>query len=544
MSRPAGLAALAAEATRIREANLRACLDPAFPLSRPAAHQLEFFSDLCRVQYRVIRGGNQSSKTACTSRELSWCMTGTHPGWERHTSGRCPICKTPPTCVEGYDFHCDAGHEWRDWGSGVLTALIVGQSRAAMEKEIWQAKMKPFFPEKEWHEESSGGYISAVINKKNDDRIIFLSHADSSPKNIKYLQTFVANFVLLDEMPTNVAVFEEIMRRADSRKAPVSMGFTPKVFNGAVKRFVDSLKPPQGKVYRFSKFQNPLFVGKEKEEYAKLEGLPEHTKNCILFGDWMPGDGLVFWYEPEKHSKKRHPLYSTDWPHVLIVDPATESKLGFLLAHRVPDGLPLVDGCTPPGHWSIQRAEYVEGVYTPHRIVTEVEERAAPYNLIERVSDPAASWFIRAAEDRPDGPSVHYSTVSHKNMEGRKDAMIASAQQSLGQTVWIEDGHDTVYLTDELGTMARSPDTGKIRKSRKYHLIDCLNYFVDCLPYRLPAAPLIGLEAQRRSLDEWRNSGSRAIPQELVGLREMEKKFNRIRISMNTALGRRLPRFR
>jgi hypothetical protein len=407
-----------------------------------------------------------------------------------------------------------------------------------MEKELWEAKMKPFFSEDEWNEDRSGGHLASVTNKLNGDRIIFLSHADSSPKNIKYLQTYVANFILLDEMPSSVAVFEEVMRRGDSRRAILNMGFTPKVANGAVKRLIDAIEPPRGRVYRFSKFQNPLFKGKEAEEMAKLEGLPEHTKRCILYGDWMPGDGLVFWLDSARHFRAPHPDYSKEWPHVLVVDPATESKLGYLLCYRVPDGSISVPGCVPPGHWAVKEASYVEGIYTPHKIVEEVERKAAPYNVIERVADPAASWFIRAAEDQPDGSSVHYSSVPSKNLEGRKDGMIAATQQTLGSTLFIEETRETIHLIDELGTMTRSSDTGRIRKARKYHLIDSLNYFVDCLPYRLPSAPLMGLEAQRRHYSDWKESGARTPP-ELAGLVRTERALNKIRKSFNALAVRR-----
>jgi hypothetical protein len=466
-------------------------------------------------------------------------MTGTHPFWERHTAVRCPVCKTAPTKVGEYDYTCDAGHIWRDWGSGPLTALIVGQSRAAMEKEIWENKMKPFFPESEWEEGRTGGYIASVENKKNGDRIIFLSHADSSPKNIKYLQTYVAHLIMLDEMPSSVAVFEEVMRRGDSRRAILNMGFTPKVFNGAVRRFVDKITPPTGKVYRFSKFQNPLFRGKEAEEMAKLDGLPEHTKNCILYGDWMPGDGMVFWYEEDKHSALPHPHYSQSWPHVVVVDPATESKLGYTLFYRVPDSEIAFPGCIPPGCWGLREASYVEGIYTPHKIVSTVESKNVGYNIIDRISDPAASWFIRAAEDPPEGGApVRYNTVVAKNMEGRKDGMIAATQQALGSTVFLERGNNTILLADELGTMIRSVDSGKIRKARKYHLIDCLNYFVDCLPYKLPKAPIYGLEAQRRAYADWREKGGRT-PDEIAGLVSNEKKLLKINRAFNALAARR-----
>jgi len=500
--------------------------DAAFPESRPAPHQWEFFRtaiernehDEPAVPIRYIRGGNQSSKTSTACRELAWIMTDTHPlGFKRP----------------------------KRWGTGPLTAIVAAQSLLSAEEEIWTNKLKPFFGP-EWEEERKNGYLRIVRNVKNGNRIIFLSHADSSEQNRKYMQGFVAHYVLLDEMPTSFAILEELERRIDSRKGLLVGAFTPKVFNGAVKRRVDALQMPAGRVFRFSKFQNPLFAGREEDEWAKLEGLPEHVKRCVLFGEWMPGEGLVFWYEPERHATRRHPQYSKDWEHVLVVDPATESKLGFLLVYRIPETARRVDWAPPPGAWVVKTANYVEGIYVPTKIVDEVEGRVRDVRLIERVSDPAATWYIRQAAEMPDGRKYEYSGVPSKNMEGRKDEMLASSQGALGVSVWVEDHAgagvgetgDTSFLIDELGTMSRSPHTNQIVKAKKYHLIDCLNYFVDRLPYARPTAQVTDLTTQTILFNQWRGAPpGTPPPAEIASVVNAVSALNQFRVQVSGPLG-------
>lgn len=524
--------------------------DPAFPESRPTEHQWGFFNDIGRLQYRIARGGNQSSKSSTTTREMSWVFTATHPKWKRPSSTQCPCCDAKPILIGGADYRCVTGHEWRDWGAGPLLGIVAGQSKTAMEEELWKNKMRPFFGP-EWKERHRGGYLSSVRNEKTGDRIIFLSHADSSEQNRKYLQTFVAHYVLLDEMPTSMGIFEELMRRTDSRCGYFVAGFTPKVYSGAVKRWVDSLEEPTGKVYRFSKFQNPLFAGREEEERAKLKGLPQAAIDCILFGDWMPGDGLVFWFEEKLHGCARRPDYSERWPHVLVVDPATESKLGLFLAYHVPETAPVLAGpYPPPGGWVCRRSVYVEGVYTPTKIVDEVESSVVEFNLVERVSDPAATWFIRQAADMPDdaklspavrGRSIFYTGVPGKNIDGRKNEMLVESQAALGSKLWIESTPDTSFLIDELGTMARSPDTNQIRKAKRFHLVDCLNYFVDRLPFALPLPQSTDLDEQQQLYARWREAGGAAAgdpPPAIERVVAAERELARFRTAVRLTLSR------
>ncbi len=535
------LAALAVK--RLERSELAVVIDPAFPKSRAAPHQDAFFRDAGRYPFRIIRAGNQSAKSTTGLRDLTYVMTGTHPHWRRPTASACPCCRSAPVSKEeNGDLTCANEHTWRDWGTGALTAIVAGQSYTSMEEELWRNKMKPFFGP-EWKEFHKGGQLKKVENVRTGDRILFLSHADSSEQNRKYLQSFVAHYVYLDEMPTSVAIFEELQRRVDARRGYFTAGFTPKVYSGAVRRWVDNLEAPTGLVYRFSKFQNPLFKGKEAEERAKLKGLPEHYVKCVLFGDWMPGDGLVFWFEPDLHGAARHPGYDKSWAHVLVVDPATESKLGFLMAYRIPESAAVLQGHPPPGSWVVYRAFYVEGVYTPTKIVAHVEALAAEGapNLIERVSDPAATWYIRQASDMPaPHPSVQYSGVYGKNVDGRKDSMLAASQQALGQNVWVELNDETVFLQDEFGSMVRSPDTGQIRKAKRFHLIDSFNYFVDRLPFDSATPMVQGLTAQQQAFHAYHVARdadpTTELPKDLEAVAELDAALANFRIQVSGPL--------
>jgi hypothetical protein len=469
----------AAAAKRLRQMQIAEAFDPAFPESRPTPEQWEFFRDI-GIRYRWIVAANRTGKTASPAREIAWICNGNHPFWTRPEA----------------------------WGDEPLTILISAQSKKLAEEEIWTKKLQPFFDMSLWKERRVGGLLDSVENTKTGDTIIFVSHADGSEKNRRFLQGFTCHISWCDEMPGSVGVLEELMRRVDGREGYFVASFTPKVANGAIRRIVDAapVEKVEGQLsrrYKWSRFSNPLFKGKEAEAYASLEGLSEAMKRCILFGDWAPGDNLVFWYEPGAQGTPIPATYSLSWRHMAVVDPATESKLGLLIFAEVP--LDSTDATAPPpGSWLITRAEYVEGIFTPHKIVDDVERRIAPYNIVERIADPAATWFIRQAEDMPDGRKFLYRGVPHKNDEGMKEQMIADVQDALGTRVWIVESQTTALLVDEIGTCSRSEDTGQIRKRSRFHLLDCLQYGVQMLPTPVLVKTYSSYEDRLRAYDDWR----------------------------------------
>lgn len=392
-------------------------------------------------------------------------------------------------------YACAAGHEWRDWGTGPLTIIIAGQDRKMMELELWNNKVKPLLRDPaEWREVRQGQALQHAENKSTGDMIVFISHADSSQKNIKHMQGYVAHYVWLDEMPASVKVLEELQRRVDSRGGYFLSTFTPKFKNLQIKKIVEASAPPQAKRYKLSKFDNPIFSDQRKQEEQKLVGHSPEYVRAVLEGDWMSGDGLIHQYVPEIHGGSPE-AYHQGWRHAVCVDPATESKLGLTIwaedpTPRDPDTWqPLAapgalmsseDQKRSVRQWWCVRAEYIEGIYVPTRIVAEVESRLRGLNVCLRRADPEASWFIRQAA-APECGSLKYEGVEGKNRPGRKDGLIRNLTQCLGRQVRLVDEW-TNALVDELGTYERNPDTGKIVAASKYHLIDSAHYFADCIP--------------------------------------------------------------
>ncbi len=446
---------LAAQAASTLElAELTRVFDSARPGSRPTRAQQAIFSDMGRIKYRYVVAGNQSGKSALAAREIAWILQDSHPTWTRPAR----------------------------WGTGPLTVIIAGQDRKMMELELWGNKLARFLNRDEWREVRAGQALQYCEHRTMGHRIVFISHADSSEKNMKHMQGYVAHYVWLDEMPMHIRVLEELQRRVDSNDGYFVATFTPKFRNLKIKKLVEAIREPIGRRYRLSKLDNPLFAGQREKELAQLAGHSAGYIASVLDGEWMSGDGAIYEVIPEKHAGVPA-AYSPGWRHVLWVDPATESKLGLELWAE--DPVPLLGSITdeePAGRrmWWCVRAEYVEGIYTPTKIVADVESRVAGHNIIERRSDSAASWYIRQAADMPDGRNYEYVGVEKKTLPGRKDGLIKEFQQALGERVRIADWC-TEYF-DELQAYERDPETGRIRAESRFHLIDCGHYFVDSIP--------------------------------------------------------------
>lgn len=459
--------------------------DAARPNSRPNRVQQQVFGDIGRIQYRYLVAGNQGGKSSTPSREIAWILNNDHPTWTRPTATQCPCCRSRQVKLVDaakQDYKCDAGHSWRDWGSAPLLIIVAGQDRKMMELELWQKKLLGFLNPADWHETRSGQLLTHVKNKKTGDLIVFISHADSSEKNRKHMQGYVAHYVWLDEMPASIKILEELQRRVDSNRGYFISTFTPKFRNLQIKKLVDASKPPTAKKYKMSKFDNPLFKGAEAEERQKLVGHSDEYIAAVLYGEWMSSDGAIYEFVPERHGGIPE-SYHPGWRHVLVVDPATESKLGFSLWAEDPAPIPGSQTKElPQGKrtWWCVRTEYVEGIYTPTKIIQDVESRVVGLNIIERRADTQATWYIRQAADMPSGPSYTYLPVEHKNDVGAKDGFIRLFQESLGDAIRIADW--CLPYIEELQTYERDPDTGRIRAASKFHLIDCGHYFVQRIP--------------------------------------------------------------
>lgn len=440
-------AVAAAAAGSIKRAELNDAFDALFPKSRPTPAQQAIFNGIGIYPHRYVVAGNQSGKTALAAREIVWILKGNHPhGWKR-----------PAT-----------------WGEGPLTIIIAGQSRTMMEVEIWDKKLKPFFEEGEWHETRVGGALTMLTHNVLGHRIVLISHADSSEKNRKYMQGFVAHYVWLDEMPSSVVILNELQERVTARRGYFIATFTPKFRNDKIKKIVDSVPEIIGKRYRLSKLDNPLYADRREEILASLEGHSQAFIDSVLYGEWMVGDDMVYQWDEDLYGGEPPESYSAQgWRHVAVADPATESKLGLTLWAEDPE----------TNLWWCVLAEYVEKIHVPSKIVAEVERRIAGRNIMRRVCDSHEAWFINQARETC---GVRWHAIEGKTAPAAKMNYIKDFQQAFGGQIRI--AHWCTPLTDEIKSCERNPETGVIKNKSKFHLVDTGHYFVATMPKADPKA--------------------------------------------------------
>jgi phage terminase large subunit-like protein len=425
-------------AQRLRKLKLQEAFD-AFNLdSRPTAQQEEIFQDAGQVLLRWVVAGNQSGKSSLAAREVAWVLQGTHPHWKRPAK----------------------------WGNEPLLVIIAGQSRQMMEVELWEKKLRPLLDDKHWKPKKVGGQLVAVKNVVTNDQIVFLSHADGSEKNRKYLQGFVAHYVWMDEMPSDIKILEELVQRVASKQGLFLATFTPKVRNDRIRKFVDSAEFPVAKKYTLSKLDNPIYADRKAEEISKLKGLQPHEIQTILYGDWAQGDTFVYQFDYKEFVEKPQG-YSPSWRHVEASDPAISSKFGFTLWAEDPSN----------GVWYCVKSIYIENIRTPERLVDEVIRLTKDVNIVRRVCDPHETWYLNTAVEK----GLSYVTPANKN--NRKDELIKGLQSALTMNE-IKITPHCVDLIEEFQN-CQYGEAGKIVNARSYHLLDTAQYFVDCMPKSL-----------------------------------------------------------
>lgn len=424
-------------AERLKKLQLAEAFDPFDITSRPNAKQLEILSDASKVQLRWVVAGNQSGKSTLAGKEVSMVLNNTHPYWKRPEK----------------------------WGDEPLLIIIAGQSRQMMEIELWEKKLKPFLDGNDWKPQKVGGQIVAVKNLRTGDRIVFLSHADGSEKNRKYMQGFVAHYVWMDEMPSDIKILEELVQRVASKQGLFLGTFTPKSRNDRIRKYIDSAVSPVAKKYSLSKLDNPIYASRMQQELDKLKGMEPHEIETILYGAWAQGDQFVYSFEPLT-MVERPQGYSKDWRHVESSDPAISSKFGFTLWAEDPSN----------GVWYCVSARYIEGIKDPMKLVEEVRRLTANVNIVRRVCDPHEVWYINTAisAEQP------LSYVCPRDKNSRKDELIKNLQEALGNNS-IKIAPYVGDLIDEFNN-CQYGDAGKIVNGRSYHLLDTAQYFVDCMP--------------------------------------------------------------
>lgn len=429
---------IAAVIKRLEKAQLAAAFNPFDFESRPTEQQMDIFRDISNIQYRWVVAGQQSGKSSTAAREIAWVVTDTHPFWKRPNS----------------------------WGDEPLLVIVSGQDRRNMEIELWDKKIKPFLDAADWRIVKQANSLQYVEHRQTRDRIVFISHSDSSDKARQHLQGYVAHYVWLDEMPGSKEILQELQERVASRKGRFIATFTPKFKNDEIRRIIDASRPPVGKKYKLFKLLNPNYFGREQEEIQKLDGYSDNFKKTILFGEWTMGDNAVYAFNYDQMTVSSLPEgYSPGWRHVCSLDPAAKSKFGYTLWAE--------DSST--GTWYLVRDEYIEGIADPNALFGEVEKRNKGYNVIRQVCDPHEAWYMGLGNAK----GVTYYTPYDKN--NRKTELIKNLQHALTANK-IKIGRWCTNFLDEILGCQWSETSDRIINASVYHTLDTAQYFVDCIP--------------------------------------------------------------
>lgn len=449
---------LLAALERLERLQRQECFDPINPASKPTPSQQEVIDDIATHKIQIIRAGNQSGKSQTCARIVTWILSETHPKWKR------PV----------------------EWGGESLLGVIAGRSGKQIEESLLP-KIRSYLEPGSYKEVRIGNIIQR-LELSNGNRIVFQSLENPSMARDR-LQSYVAHIVWVDELPPTADIMNELMVRIQARNGYLLASFTPLVRNIKVQKFVDGLKEPVAKTYRFKMLDNPLYSDHSRREeiLASMAHLPEHVRNSRLYGDWMSDDSAVYYFNHETMVEMPQ-NYSPMWRHVESVDPALKSALGYTLWAEDPGS----------GVWYCVKAEYVKGILVPTELVEAVRKMSANYNIVRRISDPHESWYIHTAASM----GIQYSTVYKKN--DRKAELIKNFQEALGVKIKIAPHVES--LVEEISG-ARWSDTreGKIASGSDMHLGDSAQYFVDCMPKRENSLPVAtSWHAHLRQADQQR----------------------------------------
>lgn len=438
---------------RLAQAKLRESFDGLSPESRPTEAQLEVLKSTANINWIVA--SNRSGKTACGGRIVSWWFNNEHPYLERPES----------------------------WGKGPLTILVVGRLQEQIESEIWEKKIKPFLASGSYTTQNIGGILKRVIHKQTGNRIIFFSHHDAVNARDK-VQAFTAPIVWLDEMPTDSGIISELIMRTTTLKGYFYATFTPLIENEEIYKIVET-PSKNARKFNLKILQNPSFKGREHEIEEEIRALcaTEAEFRARMYGEWYRSSDRVIRVPPE--AKTSLPVtYNTGWRHFALVDPAASGLVGFLVLAEDPSN----------GTWYTVKAKYLQGA-AAFDLVKQVEEELKGLNVKWRVCDCNPAGFYKEAH------RVGILWQPYSDKAGRKVETIEKTNETLARLrIRLTSAAD--LLESETARCKWSETDDKIKKASRYHLIDCLRYFVDLLPEFKPFqnAPLTASQAVRR---EW-----------------------------------------
>lgn len=377
-----------------------------------------------------------SGKSTIGGREIAWIFQENHPNWTRPER----------------------------FGIGPLLLLIVGRVTQQVEIELWQKKIRPLLDPGCYKEVKTGSALTRVENVHNGNTILIMSHhADAEARD--KLQSYVAHYVWLDEMPKSVKVIEEMQRRIQKNDGYFLATFTPKVRNDEIRKMAEAATEPYAKKYSLRMFDNPAYSEADKLRILdSVKTLTKEEQATILEGAWSDGDELVYQFGDNQIETPES--YHYGWRHVEVVDPALKSKFGLTLWAQSPK----------TGIWYCVKADYIEGIYVPTEMIKEVTKRTDGYNIVRRICDTNATWFIQQASQ------MGRSYVGIWNKSERKQDLIKNLQEALIRTIKIAPWCS--LLIDEFNTCSWSEtaEQPKIVNSQRFHLLDTAQYFVDARP--------------------------------------------------------------
>ena len=433
------LLALALE--RLESIRRKEAFDPSHLDSRPTASQQQFFDEFGAYKQYYLRAGNQSGKSQTAARMLTQIMLEEHP-----------LVATR---------RADAGKT--GWGSEPLFAIVAGRTGKQLEDSLLP-KIRSYLEPGTYKEVRIGNTIQR-LELNNGNRIIFQSLENPNQARER-LQSYVAHITWVDELPPTLDLIREVLVRTQARDGYSVFSFTPLTVNVNIQRFVDSIVPPEGKVYRFKMLDNPLYSDSNRREelVRRYAHLPEYQRNAIFEGDWMTAEDQVYYFDYESmvHMPEG---YNPLWRHIEAVDPAISSATGLTIWAEDPN----------TSAWYCVVAEYIRNIQVPTDIVKAVQHFTAKVNIVRRISD-YAPWYVNTANSM----GISYMTVDSKNAN-RKEELIKNLQESLGKNMYIAP--TALNIVDELQNCRWSDrGEGKMINSSSYHLLDAAQYARDILP--------------------------------------------------------------
>lgn len=426
---------LASALSRLERLRKQAAFDPNDLSSTPTLKQQQIFSDFGKFKQYWIRAGSQSGKSQTCSRVITWILTDTFPGWKKP----------------------------ENWGEEPLLAVVVGRTGKQIEESLIP-KIRSYL-EPNSYKEIRIGNMTQRIELSNGNRIIFQSLENPNVARER-LQSYVAHLTWADELPPNLEIVREILVRTQARNGYALFSFTPTVVNVDIQRFVDGLQEPEARVYRFKMLDNPLYSdpARKEELLNRYKHLPEHVQKAIFEGDWMSSDDSVYYFD-YRTMVEMPEGYSPMWRHVECVDPATQSKLGLTVWAESPN----------TGTWYCVMADYISGIFVPTEIIAAVKHKTSGMNIIRRISDSEATWYIHQAASM----GIHYQATYKKH--NRKQELIKQFQEKLGKQLRIAP-HCTDLIDEIQNCRWSSQAEGKIINSSSFHLTDTGHYFADNIP--------------------------------------------------------------